>query len=171
MKNKFNLLMCASMFFMTAQGQILPKFSVTNDTTWYYVQFKTGSATISDPGAGKQLITAEKASADNQKWALIGDQNDFVMKSKAGNYISFSEGYYVSSTQGEHLKLIASPNANFSDCWELQRKDGTSSMNQWSGAGPGKLLGEYTAGDRNNPLQFIATTTRLPEFSTEDKET
>lgn len=163
--------MCASMFFMTAQGQILPKFSVTNDTTWYYVQFKTGLATISDPGAGKQLITAEKTSADNQKWALIGDQNDFVMKSKAGNYISFSGGYYVSSTQGEHLKLIASPNANFSDCWELQRKDGTSSMNQWSGAGPGRLLGEYTAGDMNNPLQFIATTTRLPEFSTEDKET
>ena len=84
MKNRFKFLMGASLFFVTAQGQLLPKFSVANDTTWYYVQFKNGSGTISDPGTGKKLITAQKSSQSNQMWALIGNQNDFVMKSKTG---------------------------------------------------------------------------------------
>lgn len=171
MKNRFKFLMGASLFFVTAQGQLLPKFSVANDTTWYYVQFKNGSGTISDPGTGKKLITAQKSSQSNQMWALIGNQNDFVMKSKTGHYLSFSGGFYTSATQGEPMKLITSPNSNYPDSWELQRKNGTSSMNQWEGAGIGKYLGEYTAGDMNNPLHFVATTTQLPKFSTENNET
>lgn len=171
MKKQFTLLLALFMIFMNVKGQVLPKFSVANDTTWYYVQFETGSAVLSDPGVGQRLVTVQKNFQDDQQWALIGGQDDFIMKSKSGNYISYTGGYYVSDAEGEHLRLVASPNPDFSGSWEIQRKDGTSSMNQWEGSGPGKFLGEYTVGDMNNPLIFVATTAQLPEFSSDQEET
>ena len=67
------------------------------------------------------------------------------------------------------LKLISSPNN--SGYYENQRTAANGkSMNQWGGSGAGKQLGEWNAGDVNNPLSFV---TEMPApvpdfFSYED---
>ena len=168
---KFYLLLCTLLGCLTGTAQgLLPEFSTEEDPMWYYVQFKAGSACLADNGAGQPLVTATKASADAQLWQFIGTQDNMKMKCKTGRYVNYANGRFTASTTGIALKLVASTNSSATDCWEIQRQGSSSSMNQWGGAGAGKQLGEWTAGDTNNPLSFIATSTKLPEFSSESSE-
>ncbi len=162
------LLFCATAM---AQG-VLPEFSTEASPVWYRVQFKTGSAFLTDQGNGATLKTADGSSADAQKWQLIGTKSNFKMKSKSGRYINWNGSKYTTSTSSSvALKLVQSTNASATDCWEIQRASGSQSMNQWGGAGTGKELGEWTQGDPNNPLTFVATSTKLPTFSNDESET
>lgn len=157
------------------KAQTLPTFSTEDEPVWYYIQFYTGSACIEDEGSGESLLTADKSNCDEQKWQLIGDETSFYLKSKAGNYVyySTSTGYFTANSKSKtKLKLTASTYSGAEDCWEIQRKTSSSaSMNQWGGTGAGKNLGEWTTGDSNNPLSFIATSIDLPEFSDDESET
>ncbi len=150
----------------SAQGT-LPEFSTEDAPVWYQVQFKTGSACLADQGAGQNLMTAVKAAADAQKWQFIGTKDNFLMKSKAGNYVNYGS-QFTTNTSGVALKIIESPsNDGF---FEIQRANSSQSMNQWGGAGAGKQLGEWTAGDTNNPLSFLVCSNIPPKFSTEGNE-
>ncbi len=146
---------------------VLPVFSSEAEPVWYYIQFKTGGACLSDKGSGSNLQTATKANADSQKWQFIGEQKSFYLKSKSGNYVNFANSRFTaSSSEKIALKLVESTNA--AGGWELQRASSSSSMNQWGGAGSGKELGEWSAGDNNNPLDLVAASAILPIFSLED---
>lgn len=131
-----------------------PTFSTEEAPVWYYIQFKTGEAILGDQGDGNNLLTMQGAESPNQ-WALIGNADNFYMKSRWGNYVYYTNGYFASSsTNKTSLKLISSP--NYSGYYEIQRTAETSkSMNQWGGAGSDKQLGEWNAGDVNNPLSFV----------------
>ncbi len=164
----FVLFLCAA---AAAQG-VLPEFSTEASPVWYRVQFKTGSAFLTDKGNGANLMTADGSSADAQKWQLIGTKGSFKMKSKSGRYINWNGSKFTSSTSSSvALKLVQSTNASATDCWEIQRANGSQSMNQWGGGGAGRELGEWTQGDPNNPLTFIATSTKMPTFSDDESET
>lgn len=153
-----------------AQG-ILPEFSTDENPVWYKVRFKTGGACLADQGSGKNLKTAAAANSDNQKWMLKGTRDGFTMKSKSGNYINFSNGRFTTSATPVELKIVQSTAAGADEYWEIQRKNSAQSMNQWGGAGAGKELGEWNAGDNNNPLTFLVTSIAPPEFSSEESET
>ena len=162
------LLFCAA---AAAQG-LLPEFSTEANPVWYRVQFKTGSAFLTDQGNGANLKTAAGNTSDAQKWQLIGNKNSFKMKSKSGRYVTWNGSKYTtSSSSGVALKIIQSTNASATDCWEIQRATGSQSMNQWGGAGTGKELGEWTVGDANNPLSFVATAAKMPTFSADGTDT
>ncbi len=154
---------------LTAMAQgTPPEFSTENSPIWYQVQFKTGEACLADSGATvTKLKTAVKASNDLQKWQLIGTIDNFKMKSKAGRYVNFSNGRFTVASTGIALRLVESPVAGY---WEIQRVGQSSCMNQWGGAGANKELGEWTAGDTNNPLSFLPLSISAPEFSTADTE-
>lgn len=147
---------------ITATSQTLPTFSTAENPVYYYVQFKTGEAFLTDQGKGKNLQTAARTDADGQLWAFIGTQNDFVMLSKAGNYVSYNGSRFQATASGVQLKMVKSTASGASDCWELQRKTESKSMNQWGGSGAGKELGEWDKGDGNNPVRFLDPTS-LPE--------
>jgi len=51
--------------------------------------------------------------------------------------------------------LIATSNGTYAPAWELQRTGQSTSMNQFGGAGAGMQLGEWSASDVNNPLEFV----------------
>lgn len=155
---------------VNAQG-ILPEFSTDENPVWYKVRFKTGNACLTDQGRGKNLKTAAAANSDNQKWMLSGTKEGFTMKSKSGNYVSFSNGRFTTAATPTELKIIQSTANGADEYWEIQRKNSAQSMNQWGGAGAGKELGEWSAGDNNNPLSFVVTSAILPEFSNGDSET
>ncbi|MBR6338883.1 MAG: glycoside hydrolase family 95 protein [Alloprevotella sp.] len=151
-----------------ALAQQLPKFSTAEDPVFYYVQFNKGSACIADKGVGQNLQTATKANVDAQKWAFIGTKDDFVMLSKLGNYVTYASSYFQTGAEGISLKLVTSTAAE--GCWEIQRKSGNKSMNQWGGSGAGRSIGEWSAGDANNPLTFEAASAVQPDFSDEEAE-
>ncbi len=152
---------------VNAQG-IPPEFSTEDNPVWYQVQFKTGSACLADSGATvTNLKTAAKANNDLQKWQLIGTIDNFKMKSKAGRYVNFSGGKFTTASTGVALRLVESSVAGY---WEIQRVGQSNCMNQWGGAGANKELGEWTAGDANNPLSFLPQSIDAPEFSTADTE-
>lgn len=165
-------LMLLLFFCATAVAQgVLPEFSTEANPIWYRVQFKTGSAFLTDQGNGANLKTADGSSSDAQKWQLIGTKSNFKMKSKSGRYIHWNGSKFIASSSASvALKLVQSTNASATDCWEIQRVNGSQSMNQWGGGGAGRELGEWTQGDPNNPLTFIATSTKLPTFSDDNSE-
>ena len=164
----FLLTMIASMA-VNAQG-ILPDFSSEDSPVWYQVKFKAGGACLEDKGTGKLLKTAAKSGVDGQKWQFIGNKGSFKMKSKLGNYVGFNGEKFTTAKTGIDLKVIPSSNADASDHFEIQQKNSNSSMNQWGGAGADKDLGQWTAGDVNNPLVFVPMFVKLPEFSDDTKE-
>ena len=140
---------------IAAVAQNLPTFSTVENPVYYYVQFKTGEAFLADQGAGNNLKTENRSESDGQLWAFIGTKTSFLMLSKAGNYVTFDGTYFQSGATGEELKLVASTASGASNCWELQRKSSSKSMNQWQGAGVGRNLGEWNLGDANNPLMIV----------------
>lgn len=158
-------ILIAFCYTMRAQT-VLPVFSTQESPVWYYIQFKTGAAYLTDQGSGGKVQTANKSSADVQKWQLIGTQESFLLRSKNGNYLAWNGNYFTTAGTGIELKIVKSGNdANY---WEIQRKSSSQSMNQWGGTGAGRDLGEYTAGDPNNPLSFILASVVPPVFSTDD---
>ena len=168
---KVYLFLLAMITSMTVGAQgLLPDFSTEDAPVWYQVQFKNGSACLADQGTGTKMKTAEKSANDAQKWQFIGNKNNFKMKSKKGNFVNFSDGKFTTAKNGIELKMIASPNADAPECFEIQRMSSSSSMNQYQGAGKDRFLGEWTAGDPNNPVMFVPMFVKLPEFSDEKKE-
>ena len=144
-------------------------FSTEEAPVYYQVQFKAGSCYIADKGDGKKLTTAKASEEDGQFWQFIGTPEEFYMKSRSGNYVYYSGNRFTASaTQKTALYVLASSKGG-NGYYEIGRKGNTNCMNQHGGAGEGKELGEYGAGDVNNPLRFIgedAEEVALPYFST-----
>lgn len=153
-----------------AQGT-LPQFTTAGgDTAWYYIQFYSGSHCLLDQGTNNtNLITANKANVDGQKWALVGARDNFRLISRRGNSVIYSNSRFRSSTDaagGATFRLV-----NGSGCWQIQRTNQTSvCMNQWGGTGAGVQLGEWQSGDNNNGLNFVAASATLPTFSIDESE-
>ena len=150
-----------------AQGA-MPSFTTAGqDTVWYFVQFQRGGNVLSDPGTnGAKLITATKAATDGNKWALVGSKDNFRLVSKLGGRVIYSDSRFCSSktADGATFRLV-----NGSGCWEIQRTNSSNCMNQWGGASVGVQLGEWTAGDINNGLNFVVAEAQLPKFSSDEE--
>ena len=161
MFKRFYLLLTAIIAFATASAQS-PTFSKESAPVWYYIQFKTGGAILGDQGADSNLKTMAAAASPNQ-WMLIGDADSFYLKNRWGNYVYYTnDRFTASATNKTALRLISSP--NYSGYYEIQRVGQSKSMNQHGGSGAGRELGEWTAGDVNNPLVFV-TDMPEPEFN------
>ncbi len=164
----FFLMTLMGWFVANAQGE-LPEFSTEGNPVWYQVKFKTGGAYLEDQGADANLKTANGSIKDEQLWQFIGNPDNFKMKSRAGNYVDFGNSRFTTSTTGADLKLILSPRTDAEGYFEIGRVDESKTMNQWGGTGAGKEIGEWNAGDTNNPLSFTKVNTEIFElFSTED---
>ena len=163
----FTLLLISALT-MSAQGT-MPVFTTAGqDTSWYYIQFQKGSNVLSDPGTdGAKLITATKSAADSKKWALIGTKDNFRLVSRLGSRVIYSDSRFCSSktADGATFRLI-----NGSGCWEIQRTNSSYCMNQWGGTATGVQLGEWSAGDGNNGLNFVIAEAQVPKFSTDEEE-
>lgn len=151
------------------------QFSTVESPVWYQVKFTTGGAYMADQGADAEVKTANLADVDEQKWQLIGDKDNFTMRSKAGNYLAFSNSFYRTGSTGVDMALYAS-GSNY----EIGRVGVSNHLNQYQGTGAGRRLSEWNAGDANNLLCFYdlagdvatlpADPVELPEFSNGDTD-
>ena len=138
-------------------------FSTEAEPVWYKVQFKAGSSYIADQGSGSNLLTKAASDDNAQYWQFIGDPESFYMKSKNGNYVYYTNSRFAtSSTDKTELYVAKSSSEGY---YEIGRVGSSNTFNQWGGAGADKELGEWTAGNTNNPLQFVETPAF---FSTEE---
>lgn len=166
-----SLILVMLMTVSAVSAQILPTFSTEESPVWYYVQFHTGSHTMADRGSGNKITTADKSATDAQMWQLIGTQEKFILRSKLGNYVGFESSRFTttsSKSSATDLTLSASTASGAGECWEIGRVGQSGHMNQFGGTGLGAQLGEWTAGDPNNPVKFLAGSSVLPTFSTAD---
>ena len=170
MKLRFTtVLMMLCLVVAGLSARTTPVFSTEAEPVWYQIQFVTGSATLADQGTGSKLVTQTKAATDAQKWQLIGNAKSFKLKSKSGNYVGMNDVYFgaVSSDNAVDLCLYAD---DTNGCYEIGRVGLSTRMNQWGGTGAGKNLGEWSSGDANNRLDFIATSAIPPVFSNDADE-
>ncbi|MCM1108603.1 MAG: glycoside hydrolase family 95 protein [Clostridium sp.] len=153
----------------TTMALEIPNFSSTNSPHWYQVKFTTGSHVLKDNGADANLITADAATTNELKWQLIGEQDNFKMRSANGNYIGFGDGRFKAvANESDAVSLRLNEGTDY---WEIGRIGQSNYMNQWGGTGVGAQLGEWNSGDNNNKLTFISLSAELPEFSDENATT
>lgn len=149
----------------TLCAQTLPTFSTDVNEVWYIIQFKNGEAALQDMGETTNLQTAavDKTNA-SQLWKLTGSQSNCEIISQNGRHIYFDGSFYsASDSKTGALKLAATTNTTYAPAWEIQSQSiSGKSMNQHQGAGVGRKLGSWNAGDVNNPLVFIDPAT-LPD--------
>ncbi|NDV46736.1 hypothetical protein D0T49_06710 [Paludibacter sp. 221] len=138
-------------------AQTKPKLSSSTNEFWYYIQFCKGGAVIQDMGNNTNLLTKKKVDGQaSQLWKLTGTHDNYVLVSKQGRTMNYSSNRFQAST-GSSVKfaLVSTTNTSFAPAWELKRVGQTQCMNQYGGAGVDAELGQWTAGDGNNPLIFI----------------
>ena len=176
-------LLISSFLLLQAQGLTRPVISPApgnqladeNGDVWYYIQFRNGNAVLQDMGDNANLVTQTKrlSNADNQLWKVTGNEDNYIIEGKSGRKITYAGSrFQTSSSSSVALKLFSTTNATYAPAWEIQRRTSSSSMNQWGGAGVGKELGEWSAGDPNNPLLFVAANElqiMMPKISSEDQ--
>ena len=74
------------------------------------------------------------------------------MNSKLGNDIhEKGDRFETSATEKTDLDVFKSGEGHY----EIGRTTTSAGFNQWGGAGAGKEIGEYNAGDAGNILRFI----------------
>lgn len=134
-------------------------FSTEDAPRWYSVEFKTGGNFLTDAGSGNNMVTVGAADSNEECWMFIGDYFGFKMKSGNGNYVYYDETasrFRTTNDAAAATTLTFVPGAA-ADTWELQRSGSSKCMNQNGGTGVGVQLGEWTAGDANNPFYLNAT--------------
>ena len=139
-------------------AQTLPTFSTDGNEVWYLIQFRNGEAALQDMGEGAVLKTvAIDKNNKSQLWKVVGTQSSCEIIGQSGRHIYYNGSRYATSaSKTGQLKLVATGNTSYAPAWEIQTVSiSGQSMNQGGGAGAGRELGSWNAGDVNNPLLFV----------------
>ena len=153
---------------------VCPAVSTDEKSVWYHIKFMTGGAVLQDNGSGNNVTTANAdATKANQQWRVLSaGTNLYYIVSNGDNYLSFNGGKFQTNSDQKQAVKVKLPQSSTKGYYEIQRNGTSQNMNQWGGAGAGKELGEWNAGDPNNPLSFIEVEYIEPSnlFSTDEKE-
>ncbi len=130
---------------------------LTDESLYYYIQFKTGGAVVEDKQAGNNAQTATMANSNAQLWAFIGtDIRSLKAISKAGRYLSYSDSRYkTTDSESGAVTFELRQSSAHPGYFELVNSGASQAMNQWGGTGAGKPLGVWNIGDSNNPFRVV----------------
>lgn len=166
MNKLLSLTLALALGFGQAQADaVFPTLSTESNEIWYYIQMQRGEAVLTDEGDQANIQTAEPqtAYAEQQLWKVeAGTDGRYVMTNKRGRRLFFSASagrYQAAATPdgNDNLYIVRTTNPAY-DGYEISynTNEAYSYLNQWGGYGIGRELGGYTAGDPNNPVQFVA---------------
>ena len=146
---------------LTAMAQSeLPTFTAKDKleaATYYHIRFKNGGVELVDKGANAKLSTAYGRKNDAQLFAFIGTKDNFVLRSKNGNYLAYQNNRMTSVKEvakAEALSILNSPNFGKGYYVIARKSDSGNSFNPHGGTGVGKEIGFYNNSDVNNSLYF-----------------
>lgn len=146
---------------LTAMAQSeLPAFTAKDKleaATYYHIRFKNGGVELVDKGANAKLSTAYGRKNDAQLFAFIGTKDNFVLRSKNGNYLAYQNNRMTSVKEvakAEALSILNSPNFGKGFYVIARKSDSGNSFNPFGGTGVGKEIGFWSNADVNNSLYF-----------------
>ena len=146
---------------LTAMAQSeLPTFTAQDKldaATYYHIRFKNGGVELVDKGANAKLSTAYGRKNDAQLFAFIGTKDNFVLRSKNGNYLAYQNNRMTSvkeAAKAEALSILNSPNFGKGFYVIARKSDSGNSFNPFGGTGVGKEIGFWSNADVNNSLYF-----------------
>ena len=138
----------------------LPTFTAKDKleaATYYHIRFKNGGVELVDKGANAKLSTAYGRKNDAQLFAFIGTKDNFVLRSKNGNYLAYQNNRMTSVKEvakAEALSILNSPNFGKGFYVIARKSDSGNSFNPFGGTGVGKEIGFWSNADVNNSLYF-----------------
>ena len=138
----------------------LPAFTAKDKletATYYHIRFKNGNVELVDKGANAKVSTAYGRKNDAQLFAFIGTQQNFVLRSKNGNYLAYQNNRMTSvkeAAKAEALSILNSPNFGKGFYVIARKSDSGNSFNPFGGTGVGKEIGFWSNADVNNSLYF-----------------
>ena len=138
----------------------LPAFTAKDKleaATYYHIRFKNGGVELVDKGTNAKVSTAYGRKNDAQLFAFIGTQQDFVLRSKNGNYLAYQNNRMTSvkeAAKAEALSILNSPNFGKGFYVIARKSDSGNSFNPFGGTGVGKEIGFWSNADVNNSLYF-----------------
>ncbi len=168
--NPRKLLMAVWMLMTLAlsAAPVAPQFSSDDTDHWYHILFDCGSVCMKEYGPGQIVYTRYVVPGEKgQQWQLIGDADDFILKSALGNYAVMKKSLETTDVQSEATRfhLQPSPDADYQDSWEIVmtgKEDDYNCLNQSGGGGTGKSIICYLSGEPNNAITFLSVND-LPE--------
>lgn len=138
----------------------LPTFTAQDKldaATYYHIRFKNGGVELVDKGTNAKVSTAYGRKNDAQLFAFIGTQQNFVLRSKNGNYLAYQNNRMTSVKEvakAEALSILNSPNFGKGYYVIARKSDSGNSFNPNGGTGVGKEIGFWENADANNSLYF-----------------
>ncbi len=138
----------------------LPTFTAQDKldaATYYHIRFKNGGVELVDKGTNAKVSTAYGRKNDTQLFAFIGTQQNFVLRSKNGNYLAYQNNRMTSvkeAAKAEALSILNSPNFGKGYYVIARKSDSGNSFNPFGGTGVGKEIGFWSNADVNNSLYF-----------------
>ena len=138
----------------------LPTFTAQDKldaATYYHIRFKNGGVELVDKGTNAKVSTAYGRKNDAQLFAFIGTQQNFVLRSKNGNYLAYQNNRMTSvkeAAKAEALSILNSPNFGKGYYVIARKSDSGNSFNPFGGTGVGKEIGFWSNADVNNSLYF-----------------
>lgn len=138
----------------------LPTFTAKDKleaATYYHIRFKNGGVELVDKGTNAKVSTAYGRKNDAQLFAFIGTKDNFVLRSKNGNYLAYLNNRMTSVKEvakAEALSILNSPNFGKGYYVIARKSDSGNSFNPHGGTGVGKEIGFYNNSDVNNSLYF-----------------
>ena len=136
----------------------LPTFTAQDKldaATYYHIRFKNGGVELVDKGTNAKVSTAYGRKNDAQLFAFIGTQQNFVLRSKNGNYLAYQNNRMTSvkeAAKAEALSILNSPNFGKGFYVIARKSDSGNSFNPFGGTGVGKEIGFWSNADVNNSL-------------------
>lgn len=128
------------------------QFSTLESPVYYQVIFTYDKAAISDQGKDANLKTAvSDPNSDSQLWQLIGNEDNFTMRSKMGNYITFNGSRFATGTEATPLYI-----ERYGSSYEVGRIGSDLHLSQSGGTGAGREINEYFSAYYSNILKFYA---------------
>lgn len=138
----------------------LPTFTAQDKldaATYYHIRFKNGGVELVDKGTNAKVSTAYGRKNDAQLFAFIGTKDNFVLRSKNGNYLAYQNNRMTSvkeAAKAEALSILNSPNFGKGFYVIARKSDSGNSFNPFGGTGVGKEIGFWSNADVNNSLYF-----------------
>ena len=159
--NKILPLLALAATGTTAMAQSeLPTFTAKDKleaATYYHIRFKNGGVELVDKGTNAKLSTAYGRKNNAQLFAFIGTKDNFVLRSKNGNYLAYLNNRMTSvkeATKAEALSILNSPTFGEGYYVIARKSDSGNSFNPNGGTGVGKEIGFWENADANNSLYF-----------------
>lgn len=150
-----------------------PQVSSGDQVHWYVLKFLNQNNVLEAKGDGAEVKTAGFKGNKNQLWKIEGNATTgYTLTCKNGMKLytttTAKEGKFkAGNTPNENTHFVwqATTSASYADGWVLSPKANTKVyMNQWGGAGAGKLLGLWNdIASADQPFTFVKAEDLLGE--------